>query len=307
MLLVFGAISIDFIFPVPALPRPGDNAWSEGGWFETGGKGAIEAVAAARDGTRVTLVGAVGNDFFGDTAVSDLSRSGLNIRNVAQVTANTGRAAVCVQPDGKTTATTMLGANRLAKAVQVDDALLNDSNALLLQLATDPEECAALAARARHAGVPVILHVSPPFTVSAEILRATNVLIGNSREIACLGERLGTGSNPASIHAALEVATVRMLGPQGADAMSPNGYVHMSALPVDVCDTTAADECFTGVLASALSQGKPLEIAMQRAATAAALSTQRIGGQSSIPTRQETNEALKRAPKPTCRQPQIAD
>ena len=78
MLLVFGAITIDFIFPVPALPRPGDNAWSEGGWFETGGKGAVEAIAAARDGTRVTLVGAVGNDLLGDTAVSDLSRNGLN-------------------------------------------------------------------------------------------------------------------------------------------------------------------------------------------------------------------------------------
>jgi ribokinase len=307
MLLVFGAITIDFIFPVPALPRPGDNAWSEGGWFETGGKGAVEAIAAARDGTRVTLVGAVGNDLLGDTAVSDLSRNGLNVRNVARLTATTGRAAICVQPDGKTTATTMLGANRLAKAAQVDDALLNDSDTLLLQLETDPQECAALTARARHAGVPVVLHVSPSLAVSTEILRATNVLIGNRREIAWLGERLGTGNNPASIHAALGVTTVRMLGPQGADAMSPNGYIHMSALPIDVCDTTAADECFTGVLASALSQGKPLEIAMQRAATAAAHSTQRIGGQSSLPTKQETNEALKLAPKPTCREPQIAD
>lgn len=212
-----------------------------------------------------------------------------------------------MQPDGKTTATTMPGANRLARAVQVDDALLNDSDALLLQLETEPEECAALIARARRAGVPVVLHVSPSFAASAEILRATNVLIGNSREIAWLGERLGTGNNPASIHGALGVTTVRMLGPQGADAMSPNGYVHMSNPPFDVCNATVADECFTGVLASALSQGKPLEIAMQRATIAAALSTQRIGGQSSIPTRQETNDALKRAPKPTCREPQIAD
>ena len=122
----------------------------------------------------------------------------------------------------------MLGANRLAKAAQVDDALLNDSDTLLLQLETDPQECAALTARARHAGVPVVLHVSPSSAVSAEILRATNVLVGNSREIGWLGERLGTGNNPASIHAALGVTTVRMLGPQGADAMSPNGYVHMS-------------------------------------------------------------------------------
>lgn len=307
MLLVFSAITIDFIFSVPALPRPGDTAWSEGGWFETGGKGAVEAIAAARDETRVTLVGAVGNDLLGDAAVSDLSRNGLNIRNVARVTANTGRAAIFVQPDGKTTATTMPGANRLARAVQVDDALLNDSDTLLLQLETDPEEGAALIARARRAGVPVVLRVSPSFPVSAEVLRATNVLVGNSRETAWLGERLATGNNPASIHAALGATTVRMLGVQRADAMSPNGYVHLPTLQVNVCDTTAADECFTGVLAAALSQGKPLEIAMQRATIGAALSTQRIGGQSSMPTRQETNQALKRAPKPTRGEPEIAD
>jgi ribokinase len=307
MLVVFGSINVDFVFSLPHLPRKGETVWSDSGRAEPGGKGACQAVAAARDGASVVLAGAVGQDALADGALASLKRAGVNLRHVARVPASTGRAAVLVDPEGYTMVATDTGANRHASADQVPDALLGPDTTLLLQMETEPGEGAALIERARSPGAGIILNLSPSRVIDSEALRAVDLLIGNSSELAWAGEHLGTGNNPASLHALLGVAVVRMMGAQGAEAMSSDGFLHMPALPVAVRDTTGAADCFTGMLASALARRADLQRALRRAAVAAALSTMRVGAQGSMPEAADTEAALKSAPHPTREQAEVSD
>ena len=217
MLLIFGSINIDMVFPVPHLPRPGETLWSDTARTEPGGKGANAAVAAARDGVPVTLVGAVGQDVLADAALAGLRQAGVTLSHIARVRSDTGRAAICIDSDGYTTVTVQAGANLLARQAQIPDALLRQARTLLVQTETDPAETAALILRAKHLGCQVVLHFSPPRLIDTTALTAVDVLLGNAAELAWLGEHLGTAGNPASLRAALGVATVQMMGVQGAE------------------------------------------------------------------------------------------
>ena len=307
MLLVFGSIGVDLVFPVSRLPGRGVTGWSEGGCFQAGGRGANQAVAAARDGTQVAMVGAVGRDVLAETALSGLAAAGVRLDAIARVEARTGHSAICVDPEGYTTVVTHAGANRFARAAQVSDSLLGPSTTLLLQMETDVKENALLIARARQSGARIVLNFSPPRTIGAETLRAVDVLVGNGEELAWLGEHLGTGNNPASLHGALGVTTVRMLGVQGTEAVSAAGFVRMPAMPVAMRDTTAAADCFVGVVTAALERDESLTAGLRRASVAAALSVTVTGPQNSMPSRTEIDDALPGAPEPTTEQPQLPD
>lgn len=307
MLLVFGAINVDFGFAVAGLPGVGETVWAERGWMAPGGKGAVQAAAAARDGCRVRMVGAVGRDGLGEVALGGLAEAGVGVRGVARVGGSTGRAAITVGPLGHTMVVVDRGANGLVRAEQVEDAQLGPRVTVLLQMEVEMRENEALIRRARQRGARVVLNVSPNRAIEAASLRAVDVLIGNRFELAWLGGHLGTGENPASLYAALGVAVVRMMGTQGAEAMSEAGYARVPALPVQMRDTTAAGDCFVGVMAGALSHGRGLEEAMRRGAVAAALSVRNVGGEASAPGREEIDGALVRAPAWTREQVQVED
>ena len=307
MLLIFGSINIDFVFPLPAIPVAGDTLWSETARTEPGGKGANAAVAAARDGAAVTLVGAVGNDVLADAALAGLSQAGVMLRHIVRAEADTGRAAVCIAPGGYTTVMVHPGANHAARAAQVPDSLLSPGTTLLAQLETPAAETAALLARARGRGCRTILHMSPARLVDIAALTAVDVLVGNTGELDWVAEHLGTGNNPASLAAALGVAVVRMMGVQGATAHSSDGFRHMPAYPVHMRDTTGAADCFAGVLAAALARGMGLDGAMRRASVAAALSATGLGAQRSMPHGRDIDAALRSAPEVTSREAELPD
>ena len=307
MLLIFGSINIDVVFPVPHLPRAGETLWSDAARTEPGGKGANAAVAAARDGAAVTLVGAVGQDVLADAALAGLQQAGVALAHIARVPTDTGRAAICIDPDGYTTVTVQAGANRLARCAQVPEALLQPGCTLLVQMETDPVETAALILRAKERGCRVILHFSPPRLIETSALTAVDVLLGSVAELAWLGERLGTAGNPASLMAALGVSTVQMMGVQGAELMSGEGFRAMPAYPVHMRDTTGAGDCFGGVLAASLARGANLPAAMRRAAVAAALSATGFGAQGSMPHRRDIDAALRLAPEVTAKQAVLPD
>ena len=307
MLLVFGSINIDFIFPLPRLPQAGDTVWSGNARTEPGGKGANAAVAAARDGAAVTLVGAVGTDVLADAALAGLAQAGVTLSHIARVPEDTGRAAVCIDPEGYTTVAVQAGANRLACASQVPDGLLGPRTTLLLQMETEPAETAALLLRAKRRGARVILHLSPARPIDTAALTAADILVGNSPELAWAGEHLGTGNNPASLSAALGSVIVRMMGVQGAEMMSPEGFRHMPVVPVHMRDTTGAGDCFSGVLAAALARGASLDAALRRASVAAALSATGLGAQRSMPHASDIDAALRTAPEITDRQAELPD
>jgi ribokinase len=305
--LVFGAINVDFVFPVAQLPGSGDTVWSDGGWIRAGGKGANQAIAAVRDGARVSLVGAVGRDRFADAILAELEREGIKLANIARCLAPTGRSAISFELGGHTSIVTDRGANALAKSAQVSDDMLQRARTLLVQMDTAPAEVATLILRARRAGLQVILNLSPSRLIDADAVRAVDLLIGNAEEIAWLGSRLGTANNAASIRAALDVNVVRMMGVQGVEAMYDNGWLHMPAMPVEMRDTTVAGDCFVGVIAAALDRRVAFPNALRRAAVAAALSATKVGAKASMPGHVDTDAAFARAPRPTKSQQEVPD
>ncbi len=307
MLLVFGTINLDVIYPLAHLPGAGETVWSVGARIEPGGKAANQAAAAARDGAEVKLAGAVGEDGLAEAALAGLARDGVDLGWVARVPETTGHAAVCVDAKGYTMVVAEPGANLHASAAQIPDAALRPGTTLLLQMEPDPEHTAALLRRARAGGARSVLLFSPPQPIDAGALSCADFLLGNSEEIAWLGEHLGTGNNPASMRAALGTIAVRMMGVQGAEAASDGGYLRMPALRVHMRDSTGAGDCFTGVFAAAIDRGMDLRRALRRAAVAAALSTTRLGAQPAMPAAADIDAAMAEAPAPTDRQPEIAD
>jgi len=307
MLVVFGALNLDLVFPVEQLPDAGDTLRQPGGWTEPGGKAVNQAIAAHRDGARVELVGAVGDDALGDDVLNRLGREGIRCGHVARHPGATGRAAVAIAADGHTFVMVDPGVTEQARAEQIPDRWLRRGTTVLLQMETDPGQIARLVTRARAGGARIVLNFSPPVLIGADTLRQVDVLTGNAQELSWLAEHLGCGNSPASIHAALGITVVGMSGVQGAEAVSDDVYLRMEAFAVTMRDTTAAADAFTGVLAAALDRGEFLSAAFHRAVVAAGLAVTKVGTGRSMPERGAIDEASVTAPKVRRTEQQIAD
>jgi ribokinase len=289
MVIVFGSINLDLIFNLPIIPRSGETVLGPSTRIEPGGKGANQAVAAARDGADVTMAGAVGRDALSDGALRMLREAGVNLDRVRAVEASTGCAAIAVDPDGNNAIAVGSGANLLARASQIEDELLPDAT-VVLQMEVPAAQTAELIARARTAGARVMLNLAPAAALPEEALRTVDVLVVNETEGAWLASYLGCAGSAASLRDRLGgIAVVLTRGADGAEIASQNADWHEPAVHVEAIDTTAAGDCFVGVLAHRLDLGGTLRAAVRRASVAAALCCTRNGSQGSIPTRAETD------------------
>lgn len=290
--VVFGSANADLVFRVPALPAPGETVLGEGLPPLVGGKGVNQAIAAARDGARVLFAGCVGRDAMGATLRAALGAEGVDVSRLVEVDAPTGLAAICVDAEGRNQIAVSSGANRLARASQVEDAALSGGATLLLQMETPPDEVAALVLRARRLGARVVLNLAPAGPLDPAALRAASLLVLNEREAAWLGARLGRAGEAGPLRDALgspEVAVT--LGERGAEAATGEGALRVPAFAAaEVRDTTGAGDAWCGVLAAALDRGAPLPAAMRRASAAAALACARPGAHA--PARAETDALL---------------
>jgi ribokinase len=292
MIVVFGSINLDLIFPLPAIPRAGETLLTPAIRIEPGGKGANQAVAASRDGAQVIMAGAVGRDALATGALTLLRQAGIDLTRVISADAATGCAAIFVDPKGANAIGVGSGANLAVRASQVEDALLGPATTLVLQAEVPTAETAALIRRARARGARIILNLAPAGPIELAALRAIDLLTVNETEAAWLGAHLGSGTDAAALRDALGVTVVRTLGEDGADVATRAGVQRVPARRVTPIDTTAAGDCFVGVLAAALDRGAPLVEALTRASAAAALCCTRAGSQSSLPTAAETDALL---------------
>lgn len=291
MIVVFGSINLDLIFPLPHIPAPGETVLGPNVRQEPGGKGANQALAAARDGAAVTMVGAVGRDGMADTALGLLQAAGVDLTRVARTDRSTGCAAICVDPRGNNAIAVGAGANLLLSADQVEDALLTPATVLVLQMEVPAEATAALIARARARGARIVLNLAPAAALPVPALRDVDILVVNETEAEWIGTHLQAGNTAAALRAALGVDVIRTLGGEGLEAATASGVQTIPARDIVAIDTTAAGDCFVGVLAAALDRGTSLDQALQRATTAAALCCTRAGSQGSIPLGAETDAA----------------
>jgi ribokinase len=303
MLLVFGSINIDLVFRVDTLPGPGDTVLAPGYVAVPGGKGANQAVAAARDGARVRMVGRVGRDAFARLALDSLEGAGVDTAGVAQADAPTGCAAIGVDRAGENQIIVASGANAQVGDDQVDDAALGPETTLVLQMEVAANANAALIRRARRKHARIVLNLAPFSGLPDDALRAVDVVAVNGGEAARLAASLGIADGEvdgddvalaASLAARLGVAVVLTCGGRGAVAASRDGVWTVDALPIAPVDTTGAGDAFVGVLAAALDRGQALEDALHRASVAAGLACLTLGAQTSLPSRAAIDGALAR-------------
>jgi ribokinase len=293
MIVVFGSINLDMIFAMDDLPGAGQTLLARSLDLHPGGKGANQAVAAARDGAAVTMAGAVGADGLKETALSGLRGAGVDLSRVAVTGHATGTAAVCTDAAGRNQIVVAGGANLQARADQLEDALLSPRTTLLVQMESDPGETAALILRARRLGARVILNLAPAAALPLPVLKSVDILVVNEDEAAWLSTHLGCGGDARSLAGLLGSTVIRTLGGDGVEWSSVDGSAgHQRAPAVVVRDTTGAGDCFVGVLAAQLDRGRPLAAAIGRAACAASLSCTRAGGQASLPAAAETDAAF---------------
>lgn len=288
MIVVFGSINIDLVFPLPALPAPGETVLGGAYRMLPGGKGANQALAAARDGAPVTLIGAVGTDVFADPALALLREDGVDLTHVVRVAAPTGCAGIMVASgSGENLIAVASGANAAATADLVADALLGPGTTLVLQMELPSEETVRVIERASKRGARIVLNLAPAQQIDDAVLRHLDILIVNERELASLGVDAPT------LATQLGITVVSTLGARGATAARSDGTrIDVPALPIKPVDTTGAGDTFVGVLAAALDRGEAFAAALLRANVAAGLACEVAGAQPGMPTRERIDRAL---------------
>ncbi len=302
-LVVIGSSNTDMIIRLDRIPRPGETVL--GGEFVTaaGGKGANQAVAAARAGGRVTFVARVGQDMFGDQALAGFRHDGIRVDFVFRdPAAPSGVALIFVAKDGENSIAVAGGANARLSPTDVRRArgALSSASTLVMQLETPLKTVIAAAELAARAGVRVILNPAPAQPLPDRLLRRVSLLTPNETEAELLtGVRVTSDVTAAKAAEHLLArgvhAVVLTLGARGVLLATSEGQRRIPGFRVKAVDTTAAGDVFNGALAVALAEGRPLPAAARFACAAAAISVTRVGAQPSAPTRREIDRFLARA------------
>ncbi|MBU1314559.1 MAG: ribokinase [Alphaproteobacteria bacterium] len=293
MIITFGSVNVDFVFEVEDMPQSGQTLLAKKFRMEPGGKGANQALAAARDGAEVVMVGAVGNDSLADTGLQNLAAA-MDITRVARVMQPTGNASIHVDCNGRNMIVVAAGANLVASSDAVEEELLQRANVVLLQMENDVLEVEKLICRAAASNATAILNLAPAFQLDERLLSLCDIIVLNEDEADALAGWLCCEASARMLAARLGTGVLRTLGGDGAEAFVGDEHVRVPAMRIDVKDTTAAGDCFVGVLASALDRGLPLKAAMERASVAASLACSQKGSQSSIPERWDTDQLSNR-------------
>jgi ribokinase len=292
---VVGSANLDYVVSVPHHPVAGETVLGGDHLRVSGGKGANQAVAAARLGRSVAFVGCVGDDPAGDELRAALVADGIDVSLLRTVPDTpSGIAMISVGPDGDNSIVVSPGANARVDEDDIASAAvaLQVAKVTLLQLEVPVE---AITDAAEAAGGLVVLNPAPAQALTSRLLESVDVLVPNETELALLsGSSVATTFDEIVDQARLLPAarTVVTLGAQGALLVDENAVHHQAAPAVDAVDTTAAGDSFCGALADVLAEGGSLTDAMAWGVMVGAATTLRFGAQSSLPTAAEVADLL---------------
>jgi ribokinase len=297
--VVVGSANTDFVLGVPDLPSKGETVLGDQFRVVRGGKGANQAVAAARLGADVTFVARLGTDSFGDQALSAYREEGIHTEFIVQdPEIHSGIALIMVNPSGENVIAVGPGANsRLsAQDVLAASAAIEQADCVLLQLEIPVEAVQAAAEIAHRHQVRVILNPAPARKLPQELLNKVNYLTPNETETAILaGEdpsSIGPDSLPRLASALGVPKLVVTLGARGAAILQDGQATLIPSFPIKPVDTTASGDAFNGALAVALASGQTIAEAVRFANAAGAITATRPGAQPSLPTRKELDQFM---------------
>ena len=298
--VVLGSLNMDLTVRTEKLPVPGETVLGRDFRTSPGGKGANQAVAAARLGAEVSMVGCVGPDDYGRRLTEDVAADGVDVDQVRIVDSPTGVALIVVDERGQNQIALAQGANALVDPETVEFAadLIGTAHVVVAQLETPLESIVAAAEAARDAGVPFILNAAPARADLQELLPLVTVLVVNETELEIvLGSRAEPGEEAAAALELLERgprAIVVTLGSRGSLVVDAAQSIAVPTHPVKVEDSTAAGDAFVGALAARFAGLDRLEEAARFASAAGALACTKPGAQPSLPTEAEVLSLLER-------------
>ena len=284
-----GSINQDFVLAVERRPEPGETVTNAELTLLPGGKGANAAIAAARLGARVSMLGRVGEDAFGQELIRNLRENGVDVEYVrATPDAPTGSAFITVTPDGENAIVVSPGANRSLGPDEVEEAAenLRETGVHVAQLEVPAEAVERAAKIATQSGGRFVFNLAPAREVRESLLRLSDPLVVNETEARfLLGE---DAPDPEGLAAKLldlgSASTVVTLGASGAVLASGGTTRHFPAPKIEAVDTTGAGDAFVGALAARLAGGASLEEAVPYAVLAGAAAVAQAGAQGSLPT-----------------------
>ena len=297
-IVVVGSSNIDMVVKTERIPRAGETVLGGEFVMVPGGKGANQAVCAAKLGADVRLVARIGNDVFGEMSLANFHKAGVDTTFVVKDNQHaSGVALIAVDRNGENAIVVAPGANTALSPEDVNRAeeAISAADAVVLQLEIPQETVVRAVELARSHGVKVVLNPAPIRQFPNQILQYVDVLTPNQHEAASLIGAEGEGNNLDAQEAAkalLEMgvaAVVITLGADGAYVATHERAERVDAVKVQAVDTTAAGDAFTASLACALAEKKDLFEAARFAAKVAGISVTRMGAQSSMPTRHEVD------------------
>lgn len=294
--VVVGSANVDLVASVTALPRPGETVLATSYAEYPGGKGANQAIAAARLGRQVAFIGRVGEDEQADLVRSALEKEGIDVERLLPLPdAATGRALIAVDGDAENSIVVVPGANAALRPENVmrEQQILAAAAVVVAQLEVPLETVRAAASLTNGR---FVFNPAPAVQLDAELLSLVDVLVVNEGEFAVVADAAVTDDLDA-LHgvlakAELPCAVVITLGARGAVVWEDGTLVSVSAPTVDVVDTTGAGDTFVGALADALVRGESLSSAASWAVAAASISTQSLGATTGMPVPEQVREVL---------------
>jgi ribokinase len=288
LIIVIGSINLDLIANVDRLPSAGETVSGSGFTTAPGGKGANQALAAARAGASVRMVGAVGKDSFAAEALALLRDGKVDLSGVAETFASTGVALIMVGKDGENVIAIAPGANASVLPGDLSKAFLTKGDVVLLQHEIPLATIEAALEQARAAGAVTVLNTAPFQRDAAAFLGNADYVVANETEFDLYSEALGlVGGDRTARMRDFAVKTgnivVVTLGGDGVMAATPADFLTLPAMPITPVDTVGAGDTFCGYFAAGLAAGLPLEQALARAGAAGTLACLKQGAQPAIP------------------------
>jgi ribokinase len=283
-IVVFGSLNMDLVVRVARAPRGGETLQGHSFFTNPGGKGANQAVACARQGARVAMVGCVGDDDFGKTLRSALAADGIDVGHVRTKGGATGVAVIMVDDQGENRITIIPGANALVKA----DREALTGRYLLLQCEVPMREVVRAAQVMRAQGATVVMNPAPVCRLPDELWPLVDILAVNEIEASELAgvpvdDPAGAAAAATSLRMRGVPTVIVTLGSQGVLVADAEGCRHFPAQQVQVVDTTAAGDTFIGAMCAARAAGQSMDAAVRRGIQAATICVTRAGAQASIP------------------------
>lgn len=298
-IVVLGSINMDLVVTADRFPGPGETIHGTDFARFPGGKGANQAVAAARLGAAVAFVGAVGDDPFGATLTAGLAAEGIDAGRIRVLAGEPTGTAVITVARGENQIIVVGGANLAVSEADGAAVPAEAGDLVVAQLEVPIPAIEAAFRKARGAGAVTILNAAPADRAAARLLPLVDLLVVNEHELALLADQPVAAEDESAVAAAcrrLMAAGVRgvvaTLGRRGVLALASEATIRREGLSVPVVDTTGAGDCFVGALAAGLARGDDLVAALEIANAAAALSVGRNGAAPSMPTRVQVEDFM---------------